>query len=135
MTWVYFLKHKSEVYSKLLEFYNMVKTQFNVPVKILRIDNGGEYQSSEFRSFFTINGLLYQTACPNTPQQNGVAEQKNRILLEMARAMILESQVPSSYWPEAVATATYLTNLLPSSVLNHKTLWTFSPLKPLFHPF
>src|SRR5688572_17116711 len=65
--------------------------------------------------------MIHQTSCPNTPQQNGVAEQKNRTLLEIARALLIESHKPAHFWPEAISTATYLTNRLPSKPLAYKT--------------
>jgi len=88
MTWVYFLKHKSEVPDKFYAFYQMIHTQFDKKIQVLRSDNGGEFVNKSMQDFFRENGLIYQTSCPNTPQQNGVAERKNRKLLEMTRAMI-----------------------------------------------
>ena len=73
------------------------------------------------QEFFRENGLIHQTSCPNTPQHNGVAEWKNRKLLEMTRAMIFDVQVPTWFWPEAVTTSAYLLNMLPSQILNHRT--------------
>jgi len=73
------------------------------------------------QEFFRENGLIHQTSCPNTPQQNGVAERKNRKLLEMTQAMIFDAQVTTRFWPEVVATSAYLLNRLPSKTLNHKT--------------
>ena len=99
----------------------MVHTQFNRKIQILRSDNGGEYVNLNMQTFFQANGLIHQTSCSHTPQQNGVAERKNRILLEMTRALIIESHVPKSFWPEAVATAVYLSNRLPTKILDHKT--------------
>nr|GEZ71705.1 retrovirus-related Pol polyprotein from transposon TNT 1-94 [Tanacetum cinerariifolium] len=71
--------------------------------------------------FFQSKGIVHQTTCPHTPEQNGVAERKNRLLLEMTRALIIESYVPKSFWPEALATATYLINRLPTKILKMKT--------------
>jgi len=73
------------------------------------------------QEFFRKNGLIHQTFCPNTPQHNGVAERKNCKLLEMTRAMIFDTQVPTRFWPAAVATSAYLLNMLPSQTLNHQT--------------
>ena len=70
--------------------------------------------------FFMKNGLIHQTSCPNTPQQNGVAERRNRKLLEMTQAMLFDAQVPKIFWPEAIATSAYLLNRLPTQVLHHK---------------
>ena len=75
----------------------MVHTQFNRKIQILRSDNGGEYVNLNMQTFFQANGLIHQTSCSHTPQQNGVAERKNRILLEMTRALIIESHVPKSF--------------------------------------
>nr|GEZ96726.1 putative ribonuclease H-like domain-containing protein [Tanacetum cinerariifolium] len=71
--------------------------------------------------FFQSKGIVHQTTCPHTPEQNGVAERKNRLLLEMTRALIIESHVPKSFWPEALATATYLINRLPTKILKMET--------------
>ena len=71
------------------------------------------------KTFFQENGLIHQTTCPNTPQQNGTAEQKNCTLLEKTRTIMVESRVPHSYWPEALATSTYLTNRLPTQILEN----------------
>lgn len=93
MTWVYFLKSKSEVFEKFTHFYNLVQTQYKKSIQILRSDNGGEYVNSKMQNFFSKKGLVHQTTCPYTPEQNGVAERKNRILLEMTRAL---SSTPKS---------------------------------------
>ncbi|GJU95598.1 putative RNA-directed DNA polymerase [Tanacetum coccineum] len=84
-------------------------------------DNGGECMNSQMNLFFQSKGIVHQTTCPHTPEQNGVAERKNRLLLEMTRALIIESYVPKTFWPEALATATYLINRLPTKILKMKT--------------
>ena len=73
------------------------------------------------KSFFSTNGLIHQTTCPYTPQQNGVAERKNRTLLEMTSAMMLESSVLVHLWPEAIDTTIYLTNRFPTKKLLYQT--------------
>ena len=84
------------------------------------------------KQFFRDHGLVHQTSYPDTPQQNGVAERKNRTLLEIARALMFETHIPICFWPEAFATATYLTNRLPTKILNFQTplatLNTFTPI-------
>jgi transposase InsO family protein len=120
MTWLYFLKHKSDVCSVFQVFHKMITTQFNTPIKIVRSDNGGEYHNSILTNFMKSVGILHQTSCPNTPQQNGVAERKNRHLLEITRSLLIGSNVPSYLWGEALSSAVYLINRVPSSVLNFK---------------
>ncbi|XP_010496878.1 PREDICTED: uncharacterized protein LOC104773906 [Camelina sativa] len=87
-------------------------------VKVLRSDNGGEYTSHKFKEHLAKHGILHQTSCPYTPQQNGVAERKNRHLMEVARSMMFHSHVTRRYWGDAVMTACYLINRTPTKVLN-----------------
>ncbi|XP_022843332.1 uncharacterized protein LOC111366879 [Olea europaea var. sylvestris] len=77
----------------------------------------GEYMSHEFHDFLKQKGILSQRSCPYTPQQNGVVERKNRHVLDVVRTLLLDSHVPSTFWVEAVSTAVYLINRLPSQIL------------------
>ncbi|RVW56301.1 Retrovirus-related Pol polyprotein from transposon TNT 1-94 [Vitis vinifera] len=90
MTWIYFMKNRSEVFSHFCAFSAEIKTQYDVSVKILRSDNGKEYVSNSFQNYMSHNGILHQTSCVDTPSQNGVAERKNRHLLETARALMFQ---------------------------------------------
>ena len=84
-TWIYFLRSKSEVLQVFKTFLAYVETQFAATVKVLRSDSGGEYMSNEFHVFLNQKGILSQRSCPYTPQQNGLAERKNRHLLDVVR--------------------------------------------------
>ena len=75
----------------------------------------------DFVSFFQDNGLLHETTCPYTPQQNGVAERKNRHILETARSILIEAHMPKMFWSDAILYAVYLLNRMPSSVHGYKT--------------
>lgn len=121
MTWLYLMKHKNEVLDCFKDFCALVKNQYNTHVKIIRSDNGTEYVNTEFRSFLSKEGILHQTSCPDTPPQNGVAERKNRHLLEVARSLMYTMNVPKFLWSEAVMTATHLINRMPSRILGMKT--------------
>ncbi|RVW14559.1 Retrovirus-related Pol polyprotein from transposon RE1 [Vitis vinifera] len=88
----------------------MIETQYNAKVRVLRSDNGGEYQSSDLQKYLEGHGIIHQTTCSNTPQQNGVAERKNRHLLEVVRASLIAAKTPISYWGEAITSAAYLIN-------------------------
>ena len=66
-TWVYLMKHKSETSCLIQSFYNMIFTQFQVPIKILRSDNGPEFA---LNSFYASKGIIHQLSCVETPQQN-----------------------------------------------------------------
>ena len=78
MSWIYFLKHKSEAFKVFVDFYNMICTQFQAKPHIFRTDNGREYVNSDMHQFFTTKGIIHQTSCRDTPQQNGVAERKKK---------------------------------------------------------
>ncbi|CAN1319888.1 Retrovirus-related Pol polyprotein from transposon TNT 1-94 [Linum perenne] len=121
MSWLYFFTNKSEVDSIFQQFHCMIYTQFGVKISILRTDNGTEYFKASLSSFLNSHGIIHQSSCPYTPQQNGIAERKNRHLLEVARALMFSKNVPKYLWGDAVLTAAYLINRLPSKVLNFQT--------------
>ena len=89
MTWVYLLKSRDEVFSAYKIFHEWVKTQFQTKIHIFRHDNGKEYLSKAFLEYVRGDGTESQTTCPYTPKQNGVAERKNRHLLEVTRALLI----------------------------------------------
>ena len=97
MTWLCLMKSKSEVTLLFQKFYNIICTQYNARIKVLHSDKGGEYQSSELQQFLDLQGSIHQTSCTDTPQQNGVAERKNRHLLEVVRASLIEAHMPICY--------------------------------------
>jgi hypothetical protein len=121
------LKHKSEVFQCFQDFHKLVANQFNARVRIIRTDNGTEYVNNAFGAYISDHGIVHQTTCPGTPPQNGVAERKNRHLLEVARSLMFQMNVPKYLWSEAVMTATYLINRMPSRILGMK-----SPAELLF---
>ena len=118
--WVYLMKGKDEVYENVISFYNLLQTQFHKRIKIFRSDNGTEFTNNKFSKFVNDFGILHQTSCVYTPQQNGVVERKHRHLLNVARALLFQSGLPLNMWHECVLTATYLINRTHSSVLNGK---------------
>jgi transposase InsO family protein len=96
-------------------------------LKCLRSDNGTEYLCNELESYLENHGIKHEMTVAYTPEQNGVAERRNRTLVEMARCMIIQSQLSSSFWAEAISTPNYLRNRCPSRSNNGQTphkLWT-----------
>lgn len=120
-TKVYFLRHKSEAFEKFKEFEAMVARQTGSRIKVLRTDGGREYLSNEFKSYLKGKGIVHQTTVAYTPQQNGVAERMNRTLVESARAMIANADLGRKYWAEAINTAAYVRNRVPTSSLGNIT--------------
>ena len=116
-TWIYFLRFKYEVFSGFQNFHNMVSTQFQKSIKILRSDLGGEYISTKFSSFLYDKGIMHQKSCPHTARQNGIAERRNRHILETVRTLLVKSLVPPHFSCEAAQGVINIINHLPSSVL------------------
>ena len=117
VTWIYLMKHKSEVLRCFQDFFSLVGNQYEACVKILRTYNGAEYLNNVFGNFLSSHGILHQRTCPDTPPQNGVAERKNRHILEVARSLMYTMNVPKSLWSEAVMTVVYLINRTPSRLV------------------
>ncbi|MBY3556030.1 DDE-type integrase/transposase/recombinase, partial [Modestobacter lapidis] len=117
--WIYFLKRKSEVINKFREFKALVENQFDRRIKVLRTDNGKEYEPVD--KFCAEVGIARQNTIRYTPQQNGVAERLNRTLMDKARCMLSWAGLKSEFWAEAVATACYLKNRTPTSAVVDQT--------------
>jgi transposase InsO family protein len=120
-TWVYVLKNKNDVFECFKDFHNMIMTQYSACVKIFRTDNGTEYVNKDFDEYLSNFGIIHQTTCPGTSEQNGLAERKNRHLLDITRCIMMSMNVPKFLWSEALMTAAYLMNRMPSRVLDNKT--------------
>ncbi len=120
--WIYFHKLKSEAFTKFREFKALVVNQIGNHIPILRSDNGGEYKSHEFESFCKETGIKRQLTVPYNPQQNGIAERKNRTICEAAKAMMFDQDLPNSLWVEATATEVYIKNRCPHAILEDKIL-------------
>ncbi|KAG6437849.1 hypothetical protein SASPL_102779 [Salvia splendens] len=112
-TWVKFLKEKSEALSKFMEFRDAVEKEFGKKIKCLRSDNGGEYMSDAFFKYCEDNGIQRQMTCPDTPQQNGVAERKLAHLTSICLSWLHDKNLPRELWAEAVQCACHVTNRLP----------------------
>ena len=121
LCWVFLMKDKTEVGKIFKEFYNMIKTQFQTNISILRTDNGIEYFNQYVETFLKEKGVLHQSTCPDTPEQNGVSERKNKHLLEVARAIMFYMNVPKYLWGDAILTTGYLINRMPMRVLKYIT--------------
>ena len=105
--WVHFQKHKYEVFHLFKVFKALVENQSGRKLKILRSKNGGEYVKYEFIQYCKDVGIQMQHSIPYTPQQNGVAERKNRSLKEMATCMMEAKTLPPKFWAEAINYASY----------------------------
>jgi len=85
MTFGYLLKHKDQTLESFKNFKALVENQTNLKIKMLRLDNEGEYNNNEFNVYYTKYEIKRKFMIPYTPKQNGVTERKNRTIMEMAR--------------------------------------------------
>ena len=112
------MKTQVELFSIFKKLHAEIRTQLNTSIRIIRSDNAKEYFSTPFSSFMSSHGILHQSSCAYTPQQNGVAERKNRHLVETARTLLLHHKVPQHFLGDAILATCYLINRMPSSVLH-----------------
>nr|KAJ0197644.1 hypothetical protein LSAT_V11C700377180 [Lactuca sativa] len=109
--YVYLLYSKDEALDKFKIYKQQVELHKNELIKVLRTDRGGEYYDPVY---FESTGIIHQTIAPYTPQQNGVAERKNRTLKEMVNSMLSYSGLSEGFWGEAMLTACYILNRTPN---------------------
>ena len=121
-TWIYFLKRKNEVFEKFKEFKALVENLSEKKIMILRLDNEGEFTSTEFKDFCKKVGIKRELTTPYNPQQNGVAKRKNRSIMEAVKAMIHDQDLPMYLWAEAAKTVVYVQNKLSHNALGNKTI-------------
>ncbi|GJU90938.1 retrovirus-related pol polyprotein from transposon TNT 1-94 [Tanacetum coccineum] len=110
--YVYLLKSKDEAIDKFVLYKTEVENQLGKKIKVVRSDRGGEYVAP-FAELCAKHGIRHEFTAPYSPQQNGIAERKNRTLKEMVTAMLISSGMSQDMWGEAILTATYLLNKIP----------------------
>ncbi|GJT89959.1 putative ribonuclease H-like domain-containing protein [Tanacetum coccineum] len=120
-SWVFFLRTKDETSGILKDFIRQIQNQLNQKVKTIRCDNGTEFKNRDFIEFCGSKGIKREYSNARTPQQNGVAERKNRTLIEAARTMLADSFLPNTFWAEAVSTACYVLNRVLVTKPQNKT--------------
>ncbi|GJR99164.1 putative ribonuclease H-like domain-containing protein [Tanacetum coccineum] len=138
-SWVFFLASKDETSGILKTFITGIENQINHKVKIIRCDNGTEFKNSEMNQFCEMKGIKREFSVARTPQQNGVAERKNRTLIEAARTMLADSLLPTTFWAEAINTACYVQNRVLITKPHNKTPYELligrSPNLDFMRPF
>ncbi|GJS18049.1 putative ribonuclease H-like domain-containing protein [Tanacetum coccineum] len=120
-SWVFFLATKDETSGILKTFITGIENQINHKVKIIRCDNGTEFKNNDMNQFCGMKGIKREFSVARTPQQNRVAERKNRTLIEAARTMLADSLLPTTFWAEAVNTACYVQNRVLVTKPHNKT--------------
>ncbi|GKC58974.1 putative ribonuclease H-like domain-containing protein [Tanacetum coccineum] len=120
-SWVFFLATKDETSGILKTFITGIENQINHKVKIIRCDNGTEFKNNDMNQLCGMKGIKREFSVARTPQQNGVAERKNRTLIEAARTMLKDSLLPTTFWVEVVSTACYVQNRVLVTKPHNKT--------------
>nr|GEW81268.1 putative ribonuclease H-like domain-containing protein [Tanacetum cinerariifolium] len=104
-SWVFFLTTKDETSTILNTYITGIENQLNLKVKIIRSDNGTEFKNQDLNQLCGMKGIKREFSVARTPQQNRIAERKNKTLIEAARTMLADLLLPIPFWTEAVNTA------------------------------
>nr|GFA62726.1 hypothetical protein [Tanacetum cinerariifolium] len=106
---------------KSLNLYSGLENLLSLKVKVIRCDNETEFKNSNLNQFCELKGIKREFSIPRTPQQNGIAERKDRTLIEAARTLLADSLLPILFWAEAVNTACYVQNRVLVTKPHNKT--------------
>nr|KAJ0204599.1 hypothetical protein LSAT_V11C500239050 [Lactuca sativa] len=138
-TWVIFLKKKSQDAQEIISLIRKTETLTGLKVKQLRSDHGTEFRNSTLEEFCDHKGIGQNFSAPRTPQQNGVAERRNRTLIEAGRTLMIHAGLPMSFWAEAVNTACFTQNRSLIHRIHRKTPYEMlkdrKPDVSFFHVF
>ncbi|GKB14439.1 putative ribonuclease H-like domain-containing protein [Tanacetum coccineum] len=108
-------------------------------VKIIRSDNGTEFKNKVMDDFCREKGIKREYSVARTPQQNGVAERRNKTLIEAARTMLVDSKLPTTFWAESVSIAPYVQNRVlvvkPHNKTPYELFRGFKPALSFMRPF
>jgi transposase InsO family protein len=111
-TCVFFLQDKSETQGIVKKFIRRTQNEYELKIKNIRSDNDSEFRNTNVDEFLDKEGIKHEFSAPYTPQQNGIMERKNRILIEAARTMLDEYKTPDIFWAEAINTVCHAINRL-----------------------
>jgi transposase InsO family protein len=101
--WIYFLKAKSDTFDKFKECKAFIEKRRGKHIRILRTNNGGEFESLQIEDLCKSAGIKRQLTVPYNPQQNGVVKRKNKTICEAAKEMMFDQDLPNSLWEEATS--------------------------------
>ena len=118
---VYFLSTKDKTFNSYQIYKAWLSTQYNVHIKSLHSNRGGEYLGEEFSNHLKKAGMTRKLTVHDTSEHNGVAEHLNWTILEKVWAMLHESDLPKFLWAEAVMHAVYLKNQTWTCTLDNTT--------------
>ncbi|KAJ2929032.1 hypothetical protein H1R20_g8057, partial [Candolleomyces eurysporus] len=109
-TRVYFLHNKSDTFDAFQRYKAWVRVQRDSTIKILWSDRGGEYLGAEFGAHLEHSGTVRKLTTHDSPQSNGIAERAMGVHVSTARALLLQSRLPTRLWAEAIRFSVWLHN-------------------------
>ena len=119
--WVFPLHTKDQAKYVLINWIALVENQTGKHLKHFHADRGGEFLNKTLLQHLTNKGVTYSFSNPHSPQQNGVAEARNKATGRILLALLLQSEAPHSLWTHAVQHANFINNLFPHHLLDKKT--------------
>ncbi|MBW0466507.1 hypothetical protein O181_006222 [Austropuccinia psidii MF-1] len=130
---------RSDVLLYLKDWISLIHVQCHRYPKTIRTDNAKEFVSSLFSQFLASKGIILAPSLPYSPSENGEAERLNRTLGDMARSMLLESNLPNCFWRYAYLMAAFIHNRIPNSRRGDKSpfecLFNRTPALKMIYPF
>jgi hypothetical protein len=120
-SWIFFLESKDEVFEHFQSLVLRLNNEHPNCLKAIGSDNGTELKNTSFNQFCLEHGVDQQFLAPRVSQQNGVMEQKNHILVEMAKMILDEYRTPRHFWADAISTACYISNRIFMRSILHLT--------------
>ena len=108
--WVILLRSKSDAPKHIEALCTRLQNEKSLKIDRIQSDHGKEFENSYMESFYTRSSIFQEFFAPITPQQNDVVERKNRVIQEMARAMLHNKDVARNLWGEAINTACHMVN-------------------------
>jgi hypothetical protein len=119
--WVVVLDSKGEATNAIRRAQAVAEVECGSKLRVLRTDNGGEFTTTEFASYYTDEGVQRHYSASYNPQQNGVIERRNQTVVGMAQDLLKQREMPAVFWGEAVVMTVYILNRSPTKALNGKT--------------
>jgi transposase InsO family protein len=120
-SWVFFMESKDEVFEHFRSLALRLNNEHPNCLKVICSDNRTEFRNVSFNQFYLEHGVDQQFFTLCVPQQNGVMEQKNCTLVEMARTMLDDHMTTSCFWVDAINTACYISNRIFLCSILHLT--------------
>jgi len=117
-TWTIFLRNKSEVRNHIVSFVAYIENHFKTTIQTIRTDNGAKFS---MKDLFYAKGIIHQTTCVETPEQNDIVEHKHQHLLNVTRALLFQAYLPHLFWNFVVQHATFLINCTPTPLLQNSS--------------